>query len=108
MVHFISCYGYNVDRMEFPAKRLVSRQQTRPNGVIPKWLHFGNVVFEISLSVSVCVCVFLWPPCSCVNKCRYIKIGIYAFPYAAIFPFRIRWMNSLRDQHPGREALYTT
>ena len=35
VVHFIAWYGYNVDRWNFPPKDGVSRQKTRPNGVIP-------------------------------------------------------------------------
>ena len=35
VVHFIACYGYNVDRWSFPPKDGVSRQKTRPNGVYP-------------------------------------------------------------------------
>ena len=36
VVHFIACCGYNVDRWNFPPKDGVSRQKTRPNGVIPE------------------------------------------------------------------------
>ena len=36
VVHFIACYGYNVDRWNFPPKDGVSRQKKRPNGVIPQ------------------------------------------------------------------------
>ena len=35
VVHFMACYGYNVDRWSFPPKDGVSRQKTRPNGPIP-------------------------------------------------------------------------
>ena len=38
VLHFIACYGYNVDRWSFPPKAAISHQKTLPNGVYPYFL----------------------------------------------------------------------
>ena len=38
VVHFVACCGYNVDRWNFAPKDGVSRQKTRPNVLLPKFV----------------------------------------------------------------------
>ena len=48
VVHFIACYGYNVDRWSFPPKDGVSRQKTRPNGVYPNTPLISFASFQLT------------------------------------------------------------
>ena len=62
VVHFIACYGYNVDRWNFPPKDGVSRPKSRPNGpnpIMPLCHHTRALIMPLCHHTRV----FIMPPC---------------------------------------------